>query len=256
MSKADGEIMWGEFMNSLDEQRRADFLPINIPLPGAALIDDVESMAKLRASVRSCATGSTDRLEVAKALVASCFFFELNALPVSTSAGYLVRGSIKCRLDSHVVIEAMTSLDMEHANVCTDLETLTSAACLRGRICFLCRTYREDVSFYVQHLAEPVTIYFQADKGSKRKLSGFPQSIDWFIAQQGLDKVFGTPDHGSPALLHCYACSGVSRRSKRGKAHNGLHSSRKKIRLTQTILATDVILDYIQEVKEEQTAVT
>ena len=228
MSKADGEAMWGEFLNSLDEKARGDYFRLNVPLDGAALIDDVDSMESLREKVRSAPTGASDRLETAKALLASFFFFQLECLPTHSRSGYFVEGSIRCRHDSRSVSQAMTALRIEVVDYGTDHESISTATNIADDICYLCGRYKKYVQFHVRHPSDTVSIYMQSRHMNRRKVSGFPQTLEWFITQQGLRHVYGRSDHGMPGLESCQACTRTIRPPKHNLSTSFVQSARKK----------------------------
>ena len=65
--------------------------------------------------------------------------------------------------------------------------------------------------FYTQDLRDVVTVYIKLNTHQRRKISGFPQSLMWFIRQQQLDTKFDLPDHGIPGALRCCVCEGSQR---------------------------------------------
>ena len=65
-----------------------------------------------------------------------------------------------------------------------------------------------------------ITIYLQG-VARRRKISGFPNSIDWFIAQQRLTADFGPSGYNAGQTLL---------KRKPSSDSNGLYHSRKKRR--------------------------
>ncbi len=164
---------------------------------------------------------------VVRALLTSCFYFAPDAVPSYEAGRYHIQGSIKCRSNSFAIVDALQKADIHAVGYCLDTETLSSSSSLNGDICTLCHRYRRRVQFYIRHPRDIVCIYMRSNH-LRRKLSAFPQSIDWAVEQQGMLNFFGTDSHGTPGLLHCHACvnqkhppkraaEGASPQSKAGK---------------------------------------
>jgi hypothetical protein len=233
----DGESVWEEFVNSLDEQSRPDHFRLNISLPQSAVIDDVGSMEQLRETVRFHPTASAARLEIARALLVSCFYFELDQAPVHDyeTGRYRVQGSIKCRSNSYDVVEALENVEIFWVEYATDAGVLSNRGSAREDICPVCHRYRHNVQFYIRDPTDKICIYMKSGNNFRRKLSGFPQRLKWFEEQQELDQPFGTSSHGSPGLLYCRTCrsrAGLERAGKRNVeyAPHDTHT-RKRLRV-------------------------
>lgn len=246
MSKSDGEVMWGEYLNSLGDSKQA-YYRLNIPLAKPTAIDDVSDLSNLRASVRVGGDIAGSRVEVAKVLLASTFYFELDVIPPWTREGYYIQGSIRCRLDSDQVTTSMSQLGMDIVELCTATDVLSKPFNIKNDICYLCHRFRRTVQFHVRHLSEAVTIYFKTGP-EMRKISGFPQQMDWFIEHQGLRQSFGSPHHGIPGKWECNACSRVPKRLKRGRAPRLMQpAQRKRPRIQRQRQVKSCILEDIIE---------
>ena len=82
----------------------------------------------------------------------------------------------------------------------------------RNSICKSCQRYRKSVDFCIPNINEPVVISLQGSL-FRRQISAFPQNIEWFVKQQGLNACFGTADHNTPGRSICSPCE--SRRKSR-----------------------------------------
>jgi hypothetical protein len=231
MDKIDGERMWGDFVNSLDEKSRSSYYRLNVPLTGAALLDDASIIGELRERVRSLPAGGITRLQVARALLISCFYFQLENLPRWTKHGYHVHGSIRCRSNSWGVVNGLSRVGIDDVEFTTEVEVLRNLSAVRDDICGKCSRYRKDVHFFVRHPLDMISIYVKSGSLSRCRLGGFPQSIDWFINQQGLRGAFGSSNHNIPGQLTCPMCApGISNGRKRAHCTTWTETPSKRSR--------------------------
>lgn len=230
----DGESVWEELMDSLDEERRLDYFRLNISLPYSAVIDDVAGMEQLRKAVRAHPRASTAPPEIVRPLLVSCFFFELDSEPVYDSGRYLVQGSIKCELNPYIVFDALENVEILWTEYATDAEVLSNPSLPKNDICPICHRYRRNVQFYVRHPTDTICIYMKSSNNFRRKLSGFPQTIDSIVEKQGLRHAFGTSSHRSPSLPHCRTCrSRTSPKRSRKRSPESIQdhaNTRKRLR--------------------------
>ncbi|OBT52298.1 hypothetical protein VE04_07698 [Pseudogymnoascus sp. 24MN13] len=74
-------------------------------------------------------------------------------------------------------------------------------------ICKLCGLYTKLVAFQVRHSSDKADIHLRFNRLNHRRISGFPNPIDWFIKRQNLNAKFGSPNHEStvtgPRLSDC-----------------------------------------------------
>jgi len=207
MSSLDGQSVWRDFVNGLDERSREDYFRFNIFFPGKEpAIDNTDQMNILRESVHLQTHSAQDCIDTASALLISSFFFELTTCPKFESGLYHCQGNIRCRLKSSTIIQSLTNLHPSSLEFVTDSETL---AFFLGQtdVCCLCHRYCKRVEFYIRHPSDMMTIYIRIDRQKRRKISGFPQTMNWFTRQQNLDVVFGTSDHSNLGGLSCQCCA-------------------------------------------------
>jgi len=206
MSSLDGQSVWRDFINGLDERSREDYFRFNICFPDEEpALDNTDSMDALRESVHLQTKSIQDCADTASALLISSFFFELAVLPQFDSGLYRCRGTIRCRLRGAVMIRSLIKLHPSHLEFVTDTETLAPFSG-DSDVCGLCHRYCKQVEFYVRHPNDIMTISLQIGLGKRRKIGGFPQSMSWFVRQQNLDALFGTSDHGNLGGLSCQRC--------------------------------------------------
>ena len=235
VSSLDGESVWRELVNRLDESSKQDYFRFNIELTQALDIDDITKMDDLRKSVHIQHEGPSQRRQVISALLATSFFFELDYPPQLESGFYRCEGSIRCRNQGEAVINALSQLHSSQMEFVTDTGLVASFGG-RQDICSWCHRYCKHITFYIRHPTETVTLYLKVDAQHRRRISGFPQTMEWFSRQQSLDAVLGTPDHGTPGAFLCHKCkpSGLRRRNKR-KFEGSYRSLEKKARQAQCL---------------------
>lgn len=214
MTSLDGERAWRDLINRLDESTRDDYFRFNVPLSTEEpRIDDVGQMENLKNSVHLLPNGLEDRINAASALLIASFYFELQSFPRFDAGRYFCQGLIRCRNNGEAVLKSLASIHGGLLEFAGDTEVLGTLC--QTDICDLCHLYCKKVKFFVRHLEDTVNIQVKFNGHVKRKISGFPHNMLWFIKQQQLDSAFGTSDHDMPGAIKCLACkSGFSLASK------------------------------------------
>ena len=204
-------------MNRLDEECQDDYIRLNISLPDPEPeIDAVDQMDSLRQSVHLQSQGDAEAKH-AFTLLSSQFFLKLKGLLRKLTSGlYSCRGFICCKLGGFVIVAALKRVHPEELSWILDNQTVASMD-METDVCSLCHRYRKEVEFFVQDLETPLAISLRGTDDRTRRISAFPQSMKWFIEQQGLDNSFGNMNHGIPGRLTCRACEQekVPQRQKR-----------------------------------------
>jgi hypothetical protein len=236
IAKTDGDVLWAQLLNSLDEPTRAAFFRANIPLSGSAQIDNTDSMAALRASVRSDTRLSLTLAKVAKLALVSNFYFQLDCRPLATSWGYLIQGSIRCRADVSKVLTALSKLGITSIEYSTDSEKLCGLGDPKVDICNSCHRYRKNVHFYLRDLSESISVYMKSRTMAQQRLSGFPATMKWFLQQQKLNSPFGIQHHEMPGLFRCSSCDLGSGSTYKRTMLQDVSTVRKRTRLHETIV--------------------
>ena len=225
MSSLDGQSAWRELWNRLDDSSRAQYFRTNIYLPNSALaIDDVNSIDELRVCAHSQSQNDGFGQTTAFALLTSSFFFELTSAPLYQNGKVYCKGSIRCRLQGHVITQALKRVHPSDLIFMTDHEIV---GYYKGNedLCHLCRRYRKDMEFVVHHLDESMSISLQSVTEGRRRISAFPRTIRWFQEQQGLNAPFYKPfTEPSRACEDCHSY-GPNRYSLLPKRKGGGHYS-------------------------------
>jgi hypothetical protein len=185
-------------------------------------MNDVNHMKELRECVHLQLNDDIECEKVAFALLVSTLFFELNCILIFINEKYHCQGTIRCRLKEIVICEALTRLHSTSLTFMTNSEILSYFEPDQD-LCRSCQQFRKHVKFAIRHSTEPTTLYLQSTLREKRKISGFPQNMHWFIAQQRLDSSFewSSFDYRS----HCDECK------KRKSTPTEGSSRRKRVKL-------------------------
>ncbi len=205
MSSLDGQGAWRELWNRLDDSSRGQYFRTNIYLPdGALAIDDVNCMDELRMCARSQSQNDGFGQTTAFALLISSFFFELTSAPLYQNGKLYCKGTIRCRLQGHIISQALRRVHPTDLVFMTDHEVVGYYQGDKD-LCSVCRRYGKKVEFAIHHVNESMSIFLQSVTRGRRRIGGFPQTMRWFQEQQGLDAPFGKsfPDP-PPACQDCH----------------------------------------------------
>ena len=220
LSSLDGESAWRDLQNRLDRKSRENYFRLNVGLSNEqTTIDDVDRMSEIREQVTLRPHCDQDCLDIAFALMASSFYFELINPPDYRGGHYRCQGLIRCRLPGVPVQQLLEKVEVSAWAFTTEAATLGYYDPERNR-CEGCYRYQMRVEFWVRDLADPFTISIRGVTAIGRSISGFPQSIDWFVTQQFLEADFGTPTHSNPTQKGCETCDQFGRHSLKRRSVN------------------------------------
>jgi len=209
LSSIDGEKLWQDIRNRLDENSTQDYFRLNVKVGQVPELDDITQMDDLRRAVQFQHLGKSKREGVVSALLISSFYLELDCLPYYENGFYRCEGVIRCRNNSYAVVHALTKLfssSLEFTSETTSERGLLAVFKGEEDICSWCQRYGKQIVFYIRHPRDTITLSLRTDELNYRKLSGFPQTVEWFIKQQRLDAQFGTADHHIPGAFFCSKC--------------------------------------------------
>ena len=206
MSSFDGESNFRDVVNSLDRDNREDYKRLNVVLPrNEPAMDNTSRMDELRQLVHLNPQMIQECEETIYALLVASFYFELSCIPSPLPENRIrCLGTIRCRLPGEVMVELLERIHPSRISFVTHSRALGYYFGKRD-LCPSCRRYRKSVEFTVRDLGQPTNIYATSARRPRRKISAFPQTMQWFIDQQHLDAPFGTAYHRS--LNHsCKSC--------------------------------------------------
>jgi hypothetical protein len=203
MDFLDGESRYQDIKNSdsLGKYARSSLFRFNTQLHSANRLDDIANLDQIRQGMRQCPRSRKDLVEVASALL----IFRIYILNWTF---YHYQGSIRCRIDCRAIINALLQLHLSEIEYVTTTEALAG---FHDDICQVCHRYRKNVTaVHVRHPTDLVTMPVRIGKEATRRISGFPQTMAWFEAQQSLHSSFGTFDHDVPGRVQCFACCQIT----------------------------------------------
>lgn len=228
MSSLDGQSVWRDLWNRLDDQTRRDYFRLNIDFPGPdPPIDDANLMDELSERVRLDPTAPHQRHEAVIALLASCFFLKLNALPSFQGGLWHCRGTIRCRIRGSAVITALQRLCGSPLTFTLNGDSLKPGLS-SDDICSACYRYSTGIEFLVRRFDDPILLNIHWGPDASRRIGGFPNTVQWFIDQQNLQRPFGCSNHGVPHRLICPKCES-SQTSRKRLRDSPQQSPRKRV---------------------------
>jgi hypothetical protein len=205
ISSFDGEQTWREFWSTLSEAQRKKTFRLNSSFPAAQpAMDNPSSMEHLSSWVKRQPKAPQQRETVIISLLCASFFFQLDGVPQFRLGMYHCTGTIRCRAVVQPVIRCLLRLCPDIVEIYKDKVNL-GLRLSEDDICSTCHRYVRHIRFYVRQLNEEMALSFRVKTGMK-ELSSFPNNINWFIEKQGLDCIFGSPNHDMPLKPSCDLC--------------------------------------------------
>jgi hypothetical protein len=195
MRNLNGEDAWVRFYNSLDPRVRPRYHRLNVKFTGPEpSLDDAKQIPSLKAvALRKIDEDKITLTSVVDSMLASMFYFELDAIPILDGEDYLCLGYIHCRLD--LPVKGLRYLYNQL------LET-SSWFLIQGSpipcVQFIPKglpPFKRRVNFRVESMDEVIAFSLGGITSTVRPLSGFPTSLRKLIEDQSLVKPFGTLDH-------------------------------------------------------------
>lgn len=206
-SSFEGQCGWREILGLLDDKSRDDYFRFDLSVPsGLPSMDNTDCMDQLSKLVHSNPSGQQKHLEAIASLLATSFFFQLDSRPQYYSGFLQCIGTIRCRAPAQYAINWIDGFDSSRKDFYKDNMNL-GLHLTPDDICYSCNRYCRRVRFIVRDLNENIGISIQFG-GKQRHLSGFPNNMQWFIEQQGIDGNFGSPNHRVYPRPGCLACEG------------------------------------------------
>lgn len=101
MRDLDGEDGWKRFHNSVDSNTRSRYHRLNVKFTGLEpSLDDANQIPSLKdVALRKIEEDNATIISAVDSMLASLFYFELDALPILYGDNYHCLGYIRCRLD-------------------------------------------------------------------------------------------------------------------------------------------------------------
>ena len=229
----DGERIFWEVVNTVSKDVRDNYIRLNVLLPEEGIgIDDTTGLKELEDCVESSLQLSRQAEQAMYALLVATFYFELDSSPSKSGPGLHCSGTIRCRLPGQTIVLLLERLNPRRMAFVLGKKILGD---YNGKqdLCHSCDRYRKHIQFYVGDLEQTIIVYLASPDRPPRRISAFPQTIRWFVDQQGLDSSFGTVYHrdvGTHSCRSCYKQSPVSN-LKRKFSDSETGTKRKRGRL-------------------------
>ncbi|KAH7111317.1 phospholipase [Dendryphion nanum] len=155
-------------------------------------LDDIMSIPGLKSKVQEDESTSDAIDHVARCLIASLFYFELDSKPERSDGKYMGSGRILCSLRSHdpsfkPLIDQLSSISAQFYLDEHVIAAVKDSSCLD-----------KDGNFRVRvelNTADRFTISLQESSSETYNISGSPFSIGKLIQAQAFDASFGRSDH-------------------------------------------------------------
>ena len=168
-------------------------------------MDDTNCIDHLSNRVRMQPDNRQSHHDAAVALLTACLFFQLDAVPEYRTGLFHCIGTIRCRAPAQALITRLAQIESGIQGFYKD-ELHLGLDLSADDICHVCRRYSLPVRFFVRNLQEKITLSLRLG-ATKRRLSAFPNSVQWFIDEQKLDCPFGSPNHSIPLRVNCPGCN-------------------------------------------------
>ncbi|KAE8148505.1 FabD/lysophospholipase-like protein [Aspergillus avenaceus] len=206
----DGRATWKELEDRLDVRSLESFFRFDVILPGGLPpMDDTKCMEHLSNQARMETDDRYSMRDAAMALLTTCFFFELEAIPEYRTGIFLCTGNIRCRASARPLLNRLIEMEPNIRGFYKDNIDLGLGLSIDD-ICPACHRYSLPIRFIVRDLDERFTLSLRLGS-TTRRLSAFPNTIRWFIDQQGLDCPFGSSNHSvQVSWIECPECRSQS----------------------------------------------
>ncbi|KAK5163070.1 uncharacterized protein LTR77_011005 [Saxophila tyrrhenica] len=189
MATVDPETVHQKVLKMLDPTEKSRYFRWNLMLSDTLpSLDDASSMDFLTQQTERCVPQGKLR-DIKIALVASSFFFELDGPPARNDGGsYDCTGTIRIRGEPARVLELVRSVHSGKIPIFKNAESVDDD--LRLRECFVCKRHVQRVAFTVDDLTIPFNLKLGLGRAGEHAMSGLPQTMQWFVDQQGLHDPF------------------------------------------------------------------
>ncbi|KAK5094383.1 hypothetical protein LTS08_008602 [Lithohypha guttulata] len=201
-----GQNSWKALLNRLDHSARKSFIRLNLEFEDEEpALDNAAEIPSLRARAESC---YIDVVLSQTSIWASAFFFELTGRPQLFCGYYICHGVILCKFeDARQLLRAIRKAYPLH-QLAVGTQGLVEFG-TAGDYCGECGLFQQRIRLETKTLLTPVDVALHYDTHTRRHLSSFPNSIEWFVARQSASGEFRTWE----SVMRC-ACKRTSRKRR------------------------------------------
>lgn len=220
--------------NASEPASIARYHRLNLDLPnGLPSLDDTTSMDSLMAGVEHCRDVSK-LSEVKMALIASSFYFELDRSPAYGRDGRCrCSGTIHIRGNPEHVCELVRTVQTGRIRFAKSDEDIAELH-LAEKQCIFCKRFSLPIAFVVPQLDTNITLSIRLGAGQEHHISGFPQTMEWFITQQRLDDPFSRSYSPAEACVCRQAKADMTRKRTNSTRTVSTASKRRRTRVEQS----------------------
>ncbi|WEW61079.1 hypothetical protein PRK78_006568 [Emydomyces testavorans] len=211
LSSLNGKEQWNRLISRVAREEKTNYLHLNICLKGIdGGIDAIKKMNEYHDLVILQSGISKLILDAFSKLLISSFYFVLAHCPVQEQRGlFFCCDTIHCEPSIQLILPLIQELqELEPMYFVTDHKAL-SRFLGNDDICILCGRYFKHIKFNMKCLDEPVSIYLKFKRHQQLRISGFVDSMNGFIKNQGLNFSFGSAHHDQPGTKHCNLCNSI-----------------------------------------------
>ncbi|KAK5081435.1 hypothetical protein LTR24_008241 [Lithohypha guttulata] len=201
-----GQNSWISLLNRVDKAAQVDFFRLNLEFEEEEpALDDVAQIPWLC----ELTTNTTlNLIPYRNAIWASAFLFELIEQPLLSRSLYTCEGVIYCSFqDARPLLQAIRRA-YTGPHIALDAKVLSRLGS-DDDCCSGCGFFQSRVKFEVRHLDVTVDLSIAFEKETRRHISSFPNTVQWFVDKQTRD--------GQLRSWHSVAkcpCSGSDRKRK------------------------------------------
>jgi hypothetical protein len=190
-----GESRWQEIQNTLAPTARDRYHRMNLEFHDEEPeLDDLGAMSRLQKQVYQEATTNKRIAFCADNILASLFYYELDARPTLDNGIFTCRGQVRCRLgSSHKALRVLVSrlretnsrfyLNFNHSVPCVEESSYQSIEQGGAYVC--------PITFFIMSLDEEIDIKIGTFAKSARSISNFPYKVIDLIEDEDLNCPFG-----------------------------------------------------------------
>ena len=206
--------MWQEFRNRRGADSKGRYFRFDIGFEGKEPgLDNTSKMQELRTQARAEFSDSQELEDLARSVVASLFYFELESTPKYGDGKILCAGNILCRLraGNPALEDLFNQLSKSSAQFIFDERALSGAVEDRSSI-DRSGNFRKRVEFSLGDRQRKVSISLREGSHQPNNISGSPFSVDSLVGAQGMDAHFGRADHKKRKQPDDFGSPGPKRR--------------------------------------------
>ncbi|KAL4860494.1 hypothetical protein BDV12DRAFT_209311 [Aspergillus spectabilis] len=190
MESSVGKKVWDLFESKIPKESRWRYFRFDPSFPTALPpIGDTDCIDSLSTWVRKHPENWETYKLAARALLVSCFYFQLDTEPDYQAGQYFCTGIIQTRIPARPLVRRLISMDSGELGFYKDGMNIGLPLSL-DNICEDCDRYFLPIRFFVRRLDDKVTLCLKVE-ADLSPLSNFPNSVQWFTEEQRLDCPFG-----------------------------------------------------------------